>query len=240
VTVEGLEQAQQPQAPPRTRRCRVCTIEINAASARCPYCGTRQFRYQPILGWRGLLVCLVAVAAAVLITRAVVHSHGPVDYDHYSDSNLSTLVPAGWRDQHLAAPHGTATIGFATGVEPSDSETVSASVGGSASAHARILGLDRTLARTPGVARGSVYSVIFPGGRRAWEIPYTLNHAYYAVFTFTACSGKTAMTVTISATRHSLLQALSNVLPQSALPICNGPAFSNRDRSDPNVPLAPR
>ena len=42
-----------PIEAPRTRTCRRCAVEINAASARCPYCGARQLKHQPILGWRG-------------------------------------------------------------------------------------------------------------------------------------------------------------------------------------------
>ena len=57
---------------PRTRPCRRCAVEINAASARCPFCGARQFKRQPILGWWGALVCLILVAAAVVVTRQIV------------------------------------------------------------------------------------------------------------------------------------------------------------------------
>ena len=98
---------------PRTRHCRRCDVEINAASARCPYCGARQYRRQPILGWRGALVCLVAVAAAVIITRQIVETHhSPASYSYYRSSDLALLVPEGYQQPVPRRParHGAGRV----------------------------------------------------------------------------------------------------------------------------------
>ena len=98
---------------PGTRRCRICSVEINKASARCPYCGARQHKHQPIIGARGLLVCLVAVAVAVFVTRAVVDaSNSGLRYVPYRSADLAALVPSGYRDLLLTGPHGTAIAGW--------------------------------------------------------------------------------------------------------------------------------
>src|SRR3974390_28114 len=99
---------------PATRRCRRCDIEINAASARCPYCGARQYRRQPILGWRGALVCVAAVAAAVSRPRQIVESHPPPSsYISYRGGSITALAPSDYQNMYLAGPHGTALLGFA-------------------------------------------------------------------------------------------------------------------------------
>src|ERR1700691_4298171 len=98
MSIEELTEPQE-EAPPPPRPCRVCSIEINAASARCPFCGARQFKHQPVLGWRGLLVLVVALAAAVLITRAIIDAeNGGLHYDSYDSVNLAGFVPSGWQN----------------------------------------------------------------------------------------------------------------------------------------------
>ena len=117
-------------------------------------------------------------------------------------------------------------------------ETVRATRPPSASPHVRLLALNAKLRNAPGVARGYFGTVIFPGGQQAWELEYTATQGAYAVFAFDACNQTIAMTVTISSTSERRLGDLSLVLPEGAKPICDGPAFSNRDRADPAVPLA--
>jgi hypothetical protein len=223
---------------PRTRVCRTCSLDINAASARCPYCGARQFRRQPILGLRGLLVCLVAVAVAVVVTRTVVDAaNSGLRYVPYRSNDLVMLVPDGYSDELLAGPHGTAVAGFVDPSTAADSEVVRATVPAGGTPNSRAVALAATLRNTPGVALGQVYSVTLPGGQPASELIYTQTGADLAVFEYDACNRRVGVTLTLSASRVGLLDEFEDVLPQSAYPICDGPDFSNRDRSDTSVPL---
>jgi hypothetical protein len=226
---------------PSTRHCRRCDVEINAASARCPFCGARQYRRAPILGWRGALVCLVAVAAAVIVTRQVVESHdSPASYDYYRSSNIAVLVPQGYRDLFLAAPHGTAIAGFASSAHTRDTETVKAALPARGTPASRLAALARRLRDTPGVALSflGVTSVVFPGGLRVPSLYFTYNGAANAVFTFDACRHTIAVTISLTAAKRRLLSDLSAVVPQSANAICDGPDFSAQDRADTAIPLA--
>jgi len=226
---------------PRTRACRTCGVEINAASARCPYCGTRQFKRQPILGIWGALVCLIAVGAAVLITRTLTQTtQKTVSYSYYRSSDLVALVPAGYKDLYLAAPHGTALAGWRDPVHTGDSETVKATRPVHGTPSSRLRALAAHLRQIPGIALGYRGPVTFPGGQPASELEYTHGRFHYeAIVTFDACYHTIAVTVTITADRYGLLNDLSLVLPQSASAICDGPDFSSRDRANPSVPLAP-
>jgi hypothetical protein len=223
---------------PRTRPCRRCAVEINAASARCPFCGARQHKRQPILGWSGALVCLILVAAAVVVTREIVIARGHY-FASFRGSNLAALVPTGYENLNLPAPHGTALAGWADPGEPQDAETVQATIPAGASPQARLLALAAKLRNTPGVAvsyRGPV-NIVFPGGLVVPELEYTTHLGPTAVFTFDACTHTIAVTVTISDTSTPSLDGLSAVLPQAANALCSGPAFSNQDRADVAIPL---
>jgi RNA polymerase subunit RPABC4/transcription elongation factor Spt4 len=225
---------------PRTRICHNCSVEIHAASANCPYCGARQFRHRPILNWRGLLVCLAAVAVAVLVTRIIVDaSNSGLRYVLYRSSDLSALEPTGYNDELLAGPHGTAIAGFVNPSQTADSELIQATKPVGGTPHSRAQALAVKLRNTPGVAMGLLYSVALPGEGpgSAWELLYKLEGADYAVFEFDACSQTVGVAVTLSAANISLLDELELVLPQAAQPICDGPDFSNRDRADTSVPL---
>jgi hypothetical protein len=231
---------QQTIVEPRTRVCPNCSVEINASSAECPYCGARQFRHRPALRWRGLLAGLVAVAVAVLLTRIVVDaSNSGLRYVPYRSSDLAALLPSGYTDQLLAGPHGTAVAGFVNPSQATDSELIQANEPRGGTPHQRAVAMSAKLRDTPGVALGSLYSVEFPGDSpgSAWELLYRLEGADYAVFEFDACAGTVGVTVTLSAASLSLLNDFELVLPQSAAPICDGPDFSNRDRADSSVPL---
>ncbi len=239
MSVEEL--TEQEEAPPRTRTCRVCSVEINAASARCPYCRARQFKHQPVLGWRGLLVAVVAVAGAVLITRAVIDAENSgLHFDAVESVNLATFVPSGWQNQLLAGPHGTAIAAYVNPSSAADTETVTATLGARGTPHSRLIALYEKLGRAPGVARGYHGMVTFPGDQVEWTVYYTFDSAYYAVFLFDSCKGSIGMNVTLSAASATALQSLTTVLPGSAEPKCDGPAFSSSDRADASVPLAPR
>ena len=225
---------------PRTRPCRRCAVEINAASARCPFCGARQFKRQPILGWWGALLCLILVAGAVVVTRQVVIARPHHYFAFFRGSNLAALVPTGYQDLNLTAPHGTAIVGWADANEPQDSETVQATLPESSSPQARLLALAAKLRDTPGVAisyRGPV-NILFPGGLVVPELEYTTHLGPTAVFAFDACAHTIAVTVTISDTSRTTLDSLSGVLPQAANALCHGPAFSNLDRADVAIPLS--
>jgi len=223
---------------PGTRHCRRCGVEINAASARCPYCGARQYRRQPILGWRGALVCLIAVAAAVFATRQIVERHtSPASFTYYS-GDVTALVPAGYHDVFLAAPHGTALVEFQSAAHPGDSETVQATVPAAGTPALRLAALVHRLRNTPGSALGYHGLTVLPGGRTVPAVYYTQSGYDWAVFDFDACNHTIAITVTLSATTRSLLAQLSEVLPQSANAICDKPAFTAQDRADTAIPLA--
>ena len=246
MSVEELETGAGPQepeeeAPPRTRRCRVCSVEINAASARCPYCRSRQFKHQPLLGWRGLIVAIVAVAAAVLITRAIIDAENDqLRYDSYDSVNLAAFVPSGWTNLLLSGPHGTALAGYADPASAADTDTVRATLDPSGTPRARMLSLYDSLAKQPGVARGYHGSVTLPGDDSQWTVYYTLQGAFYAVFFSDVCNGSVGLTVTLSSASATRLAEYALTLPWTAEPHCDGPAFSGRDRADTSVPLAPR
>jgi RNA polymerase subunit RPABC4/transcription elongation factor Spt4 len=226
------------EAPP-TRHCRVCSVEINAATARCPYCGARQFKRQPILGWRGLLICLVAVAIAVLVTRAVVNAaNDQLRYVPYRSSDLAALVPVGYSDLLASGPHGTAVASFQSSSDSVDTETVRATMPAVGTPHSRTVALSTKLSHEVGVAQGYLGPVVFPGGQTAYALEYTFDNGSYAVFAFDACNHKIAVTLTLANSRESVLGDLSKVVPQSANPICDGPAFSNRSRADTAIPLS--
>ena len=219
----------------------MCGIEINAASARCPYCRARQFKHQPVLGWRGLLVLLVAVAAAVLITRAVIDAENSgLRYDSFDTVNLAAFVPAGWENQVLSAPHGTALAGYVSNSSSADTLTIKASLTAPGSPHSREIGLYEKLGTTPGVARGYHGTVTIPGDDVRWSVYYSLDGAYYAVFFSDTCRGTIGMTVTLSSSSPTRLDEYAQTLPGGAAPKCDGPAFSAQHRGDPSVPLAPR
>jgi RNA polymerase subunit RPABC4/transcription elongation factor Spt4 len=231
-----------PLEQPPTRICHNCSVEINATAAHCPYCGARQFRLRPLLGWRGLLICLLAVAIAVFVTRIVVDAaNSGLKYLPYRSSDLATLVPYGYTDQLLAGPHGTAVAGFVDPSQAANSELIQASTPAGGTPHQRATAIAAKLSYTPGVALGSIYSEQLPGGVRgsAAELLYTLNGADYAVFEFDTCGGAVGVTVTLSADSVGLLNEFSEILPQSALPICDGPDFSSRGRADTSIPLRP-
>ncbi|MGD1049701.1 MAG: hypothetical protein ABR947_01360 [Solirubrobacteraceae bacterium] len=226
------------EPPPRTRVCRTCSLEINAASPRCPYCGARQFRRQPILGLPGLIVCLIAVAVAVLVTRAVVDAaNSGLRYVPYRSNDLVMLVPDGWSDELLAGPHGTAVAGFVNPAAAADSETVRATLPAGGTPSSRAAALATRLRNTPGVALGQIYAVTLPGGQPASELLYTGARVDYAVFEYDACNQRIGVTLTLSTNDIGLLNEFEDVLPESAYPICDGPDFSDRDRADTSVPL---
>ena len=203
---------------PRTRPCRVCAVEINAGSARCPYCGARQFKRVPILGWRGAIVCLIAVGAAVLVTRALTQRpHSSQAYAAYRSADLAALIPAGYKDLFLSGPHGTALAGWRDPSNASDTETVQATRPATGTLNSRTAALAASVRKVPGVALGYRGRVVFPGGQVASELEYTNGPSRYtAVFAFDACNHGIAMTVTIKTTRQTLLGELQEVLPQIA------------------------
>jgi RNA polymerase subunit RPABC4/transcription elongation factor Spt4 len=235
VSVEELTEG----AEVRTRRCRRCDVEINAASARCPYCGLRQFKRQPILGWRGAIVCILLVAGAVVATRAIVlASGGATRYTSYRDGNLAALVPWGYHDLNLAAPHGTALAGWADPVDPADSETVRASVPVGGTPQSRIDAQASTLRNVRGAAVGFRGTIVLPGGLAVPVVEWTRYGNSHAMVAFDACGRTIGLTVSMSASSRERLDQLLLALPQGANAICTGPAYSDRDRADAAIPLA--
>jgi RNA polymerase subunit RPABC4/transcription elongation factor Spt4 len=225
---------------PRTRLCNTCSVEISATSQHCPYCGARQFRHQSIIGWRGLVACVIAVALAVFITRLIVEaSNASTAFTAYRSEDLVSLVPSGYTNELLAGPHGTAIAGFADPSQTADSVTIQATAPPGGTPRARVLAVARKLRDTPGVQLGMVYAVTLPGATpgAAWEVLYQLAGADYAVLEYNACGQAIGVKLTLSATSIGLLGEFEQTVPQSAQPICDGPDFSDRDRADTSIPL---
>ena len=233
--------AQEPTAQerPRTRVCPVCAVEINAASARCPYCGARQFKRQPILGRRGILICVVAVAVAVFVTRAVIDaSNRGLRYVPYRSPDLVALVPDGYSDELLAGPHGTAVAGFVDPSQSADSEVIKATAPVGATPHARALALAATLRNTHGVALGAVTSDTLAGGQPASEVLYTLAGVYYAVSKTTPATGTSRLRSTLSAHALGMRGAITMLRYTSFLPILSY-RIRRRSRTHPRPPSRP-
>jgi hypothetical protein len=175
----------------------------------------------------------------VLVTRQIVESHPATSsYFYYRSDSLTTLVPAGYQNLYLSAPHGTALAGFESGGNADDTETVQATYPARSSPQSRMAALARKLLDTPGVALGYHSLVQLPGGQRIPTVYYTQARINYAVFASNVCSGKIAITMTLSTTTRGELDALSEVLPQSASAICDGPDFTLQDRANTSIPLS--
>jgi hypothetical protein len=154
---------------------------------------------------------------------------------HYTDSDLSLLVPSGWQDEDLTSPFGTAISGWSD-AGSHESEVVTATRPAGLSPQARVQQIERRLA----LPAKSFYlgTVAFPGRAPVWALLYAqLGHAY-AIFAFDACPVATAVTVTLTVSGSSVPADLQQSLAPAAEPICDGPAFTSPDRADLAIPLA--
>ncbi|MGA2471409.1 MAG: hypothetical protein ABSG64_12050 [Solirubrobacteraceae bacterium] len=179
-----------------------------------------------------------ALVVLALILGIIVAPGGPggLVLQSFNNGNLALLVPAGWKNEGLVAPHGTSVSGWFNLANPADSETVQASepAGGTPAERGRALA--RRLPQDASAVQS--YTVTFPGGRPAWLLLYKLQGAPYAVFEFDVCTPAIAMTVTLSASSPGRLKTYEDGLPAGAAAICKGAAFSSPDRADLAIPLA--
>ena len=152
----------------------------------------------------------------------------------YRSQDLWALVPAGWKDENLVSPYGTARAGWFDLDNPLDTLTIHASAPAAPTPEVRAFSRARELGKS---APSYVYRISWPGGRNAWEVLYTLRDVHTALFEFDACSPTIAMTVTLNASSSSKLSDMENTLPQGAEPVCDGSAFTSPDRADVAVPL---
>ncbi|HUB76655.1 MAG TPA: hypothetical protein VL977_06345 [Solirubrobacteraceae bacterium] len=155
----------------------------------------------------------------------------------YHDDDLWALVPAGWEDEGLVAPYGTARVGWVDGSDPHESETVQATLPASASPQARASARAAQLHGLSGYAQAYLGPLNLPGGRATWLLQYSLSGTYTAVFEFDACTPAIAMTITVDAPTPTLLSRLDDDLAEGAEPVCDGPAFSAGDGADVALPL---
>lgn len=156
----------------------------------------------------------------------------------YRDGNLVALAPAGWKDESLVAPYGTALDGWVDGSNPKDSETVQGTLPARLSPQARAGARAGALRHLKGYAQSYLGPLALPGGRQVWELQYALGGTDTAVFEFDACSPAIAMTVTLDASSPGRLKTEDDALPEGAEPVCDGPAFTSPDRADLALPLS--
>ncbi len=196
---------------------------------------------EPARAAQGRRVPLLSVAAVViaLIVGIIVASggHRGLVVQTVDDGDLSLLVPAGWQSENLVAPHGSAVSGWFDVGNPTESEVVQASEPARGTPRGRARALARAKAHEAGYLQVYLGVVVFPGGRRAWEVLYSVDKAPFAVFEYDVCSPAIAMTVTLSASSFGSLKGNEAARPQDAFAICNGAAFTSPDRADLAIPL---
>ena len=180
----------------------------------------------------------LAVVLALVI-GVIVAPGGPGGFTlkHFTDSNLSLLVPVGWQDENLAAPFGTAVSGWSDPGGSHSSEIVQAQRPAGLAPQARAQLLVRHLHLAP--KSYFLGTVAFPGRGPVWALEYSrLGHGY-AIFEFNACPTLTAVTVTLTVSGSSVPADYQQTLAPAAEPICDGPAFTSPDRADLAIPLRP-
>jgi hypothetical protein len=182
-----------------------------------------------------MLTAGLVVLALILGLLLAPGGPGGFAVTHYTDADLSLLVPAGWKDENLASPFGTAVSGWSAASGTHESEVVQATRPAGLSPQARVQQLERRL-RLPAK---SFYlgTVAFPGRGPVWALEYPLLGHAYAVFEFDACPIATAVTVTLRVSGNSVPADLQQTLAPGAEPICDGPAFTSPDRADLAIPL---
>ncbi len=191
-----------------------------------------------IMGRGGVALTAVLVAGALVIGLVVAPGGaGGLALRSDSSSNLSLLVPVGWRSEDLVAPYGTALSGWFDTSDTHASETVRATLPAALTPRQRAQDLAARLHGRSAYVESYLGSVTLAGGRPAYVLEYTLDGYPMAVFEFDACHPAIAVTVTLSASSPGKLSAEQLALAQGAEPICDGPAFTSPDRADLAVPL---
>jgi hypothetical protein len=208
------------------------SVDPQAESAEQPAAGERR----ALMSRRGATLTAVLVVLA-LILGLLLAPGGPGGFTviHYTDSDLSLLVPAGWQDENLASPFGTAISGWRDAGGRHESEVVEATRPAGLSPQARVQQLERRLQ----LPAKSFYlgTVAFPGRAPAWALLYSQFGHAYAVFEFDACPVATAVTVTLTARGTSVPGDLQQTLAPAAEPVCDSSAFTSPDRADLAIPL---
>jgi hypothetical protein len=191
-------------------------------------------------GARSRTAFALAAIVVAFVVGFLVAPRGPggMPLATYHDQDLWALVPAGWKDEGLVAPYGTAKAGWFDLSNPQDSETVQATLPAGPTPQARASARAAQLRGLKGYAQSYLGPLShLPGGRTAWLLQYELSGTYTAVFEFDACTPAIAMTVTVDSSSHTTLYKLDDDLAEGAEPVCDGPAFSATDRADIALPL---
>jgi hypothetical protein len=172
-----------------------------------------------------------------LLVGVIIAPGGPSGFivNHFTDDNLSLLVPVGWTDENLAAPFGTAVSGWRDPGGSHSSEVVQAQRPAGLAPQARAGLLVRQLHLAPKAY--FLGTVAFPGRGPVWALEYSRLGRAYAIFEFNACPTATAVTVTLAVSGSSVPADFQQTLAPAAEPICDGPAFTSPDRADLAIPL---
>jgi hypothetical protein len=187
---------------------------------------------------RWLALTLALVVLALIIGIVIAPGGGGLALASYADQNLSVLVPHGWRTENLAAPYGTALVGWVDAGNLHTTEVVQATLSRSDSTPPqRAQARARELRHSATFLEAYLGPVQFYGGRPAWELEYFLHGYPTAVFEFNSCSSTIAMTVTLSASSVGTLDNEQLTMAEDAEPKCDGPAFTSPDRADLAIPL---
>lgn len=114
---------------------------------------------------------------------------------------LSAIVPAGWRATAQAA-NGATRAEFADPKQPSSTLTIVAQKGAGGNDAKRALAARRRV-KSKGYTENAFGRIAFPGGRAAWQLTYTNALATHETFFYSACNGRDAMVVDVSASSNA-------------------------------------
>jgi hypothetical protein len=150
-----------------------------------------------------------------------VSSAAPGLFALVSTGKLTAIVPAGWSATAQAAS-GTTRAEFTDPKHTGSSLTIVAQGAGSGSAHDQAGAALKAVKKT-GDAVSSYGPVTFPGGREAWQVTYISAGLTDETFFFSACGGKAAMVVAVSASSviFQREQATLGAVAASAEPACS-------------------
>jgi hypothetical protein len=211
-------------APPATKPCVRCRVEINAASGFCTLCGStqrvRSRRTRRIIGVGGLVAIAAAAVALVVVLGGGSGARLGSGLHVYRSAELSVLVPDGWSGGRVDVPAGVARVVYVDPVDTRRRVIVTAERMVTLSARRRAR-LARVEARTRGDYRERFFGrVLFPGDRPAWLLTYDTINAFRAVYVYSACVPTVGMTVEVDDSNLAGLKAAVKEIPASATPVC--------------------
>jgi hypothetical protein len=133
---------------------------------------------------------------------------------------LTALVPAGWRATAQAAS-GATRAEFADPQQPSSTLTIVAQKGAGGNDVKRALAA-RGRVKSKGYTENAFGRIAFPGGREVWRLSYTNAVVTHETYFYSACKGRDAMVVDVSASSNAFAkeQATLGVAAAGAEPQC--------------------